>query len=303
MRENAQQWHDTMQGAPHRGLKLAGQRFGELTAIRPVDKSSSQGIIWLCRCDCGRVALRLAAALTQSKKRSFGAMCCVCRGELFAGLCAEGRGRRTEGYVALYYMSGSLYGLEHDEATKGKLVEDFERHEMYFADKLAVEPRFSPLELAETLPKTGQRAAFLLPLSGRVWKCSLCLGKFSLGFVCAACRELTCRDCVRLELHRCPLALRSDWSRVMSPQVVVEAWSTGSPQGRCNAHTLTDEDRKLVVETHRHYREKASEQKGQSAYEKGMAAHQKRVREEAEKRLRQIRRKHKWLAEYLEGLS
>lgn len=33
-------------------IDIAGQRFGELTAIRQV-RSTRHGAVWLCRCDCG----------------------------------------------------------------------------------------------------------------------------------------------------------------------------------------------------------------------------------------------------------
>lgn len=49
---------------------ITGQKFGLLTAVRPVRSEPKAGVIWLCRCDCGgekEVPLsRLTRGLTQS---------------------------------------------------------------------------------------------------------------------------------------------------------------------------------------------------------------------------------------------
>lgn len=35
-------------------IDLTGQRFGRLVAIEPVGKSNSHGVLWRCKCDCGK---------------------------------------------------------------------------------------------------------------------------------------------------------------------------------------------------------------------------------------------------------
>lgn len=38
----------------HLSKDISNQRFGKLVAIQPTEKRNSHGIIWLCKCDCGR---------------------------------------------------------------------------------------------------------------------------------------------------------------------------------------------------------------------------------------------------------
>lgn len=54
---------------------LAGTLFGRLTAIEPTEKRSDDGgILWLCRCKCGREVLVKAAYLTQGHTKSCGCL-------------------------------------------------------------------------------------------------------------------------------------------------------------------------------------------------------------------------------------
>lgn len=52
-------------------LKLAGQRFGHLTAIEP-DESTSSGTKWICRCDCGKLVSVFTTNLTKLHTTSCG---------------------------------------------------------------------------------------------------------------------------------------------------------------------------------------------------------------------------------------
>ena len=56
-------------------LDLAGQRFGLLVAIHRVELIPNRGVVWLCRCDCGRHTKAVTADLRAGKHRS-----CGCRG-------------------------------------------------------------------------------------------------------------------------------------------------------------------------------------------------------------------------------
>ena len=54
-------------------VDLAGQRFGSITVIRPaVERDSSGGYRWNCRCDCGKVFDATAASLRYGSTKSCG---------------------------------------------------------------------------------------------------------------------------------------------------------------------------------------------------------------------------------------
>lgn len=53
---------------------LTGQRFGRLTAIRPVRSEKGLGVIWLCKCDCGGEKEVPAARLTRGTTKSCGCL-------------------------------------------------------------------------------------------------------------------------------------------------------------------------------------------------------------------------------------
>ena len=54
------------------GAKLEGKKFGRLTAIKPTEKRQCGKVIWLCRCDCGRIAYVTAGHLGSGSIRSCG---------------------------------------------------------------------------------------------------------------------------------------------------------------------------------------------------------------------------------------
>lgn len=53
---------------------ISGQRFGRLTAIEPTDKTTSSGVIWRCRCDCGNEAFVSASSLRKGNTKSCGCL-------------------------------------------------------------------------------------------------------------------------------------------------------------------------------------------------------------------------------------
>lgn len=98
---------------------LWGQRFGELTAIKAVG-SGRQGVKWLCRCDCGRSAIRTAARLLQARREKQRPCCYVCLQELRSGSCYYAALKREEFFLDLWLDQATLYsvsaeqGLIHD---------------------------------------------------------------------------------------------------------------------------------------------------------------------------------------------
>ncbi|MDD7121498.1 MAG: transcriptional regulator [Clostridiales bacterium] len=51
---------------------IAGQRFGRLVAIEPMEKRSGGSVIWKCRCDCGSESEHAVKALVSGKAQSCG---------------------------------------------------------------------------------------------------------------------------------------------------------------------------------------------------------------------------------------
>jgi len=95
------------------GLWIRGQRFGELVACFPVAKTHC-GILWACRCDCGRWALRHAAQLRYRVKRGGQPCCQLCKEELWAGLREQRRRTSVEMYRYLWETYGALYLPDYD---------------------------------------------------------------------------------------------------------------------------------------------------------------------------------------------
>lgn len=56
-------------------LNLAGKRFGRLVALSAlITRDKSGGIIWQCRCDCGKTTTAVSGALRAGDKQSCGCL-------------------------------------------------------------------------------------------------------------------------------------------------------------------------------------------------------------------------------------
>lgn len=53
---------------------VAGQRFGRLTAIIPLEEKLNGRTVWACRCDCGQPAQVTISALRKGDTRSCGCL-------------------------------------------------------------------------------------------------------------------------------------------------------------------------------------------------------------------------------------
>ena len=51
---------------------IYGQKFGKLTAIKPVGRTKHRSIIWLCKCDCGKNKEIPSASLRSGNSKSCG---------------------------------------------------------------------------------------------------------------------------------------------------------------------------------------------------------------------------------------
>lgn len=57
-----------------RRVNLTGQRFGKLTALKPVDIPTKAGSFWLCQCDCGNTTIANTANLKKGNTKSCGCL-------------------------------------------------------------------------------------------------------------------------------------------------------------------------------------------------------------------------------------
>jgi hypothetical protein len=55
-----------------KALELAGQRFGRLVAVQPVEKRINNQVIWECKCDCGKSSFVRATYLRSGTTQSCG---------------------------------------------------------------------------------------------------------------------------------------------------------------------------------------------------------------------------------------
>lgn len=98
---------------------IAGEVFGDLEALRPVERNAHGQIVWVCRCLCGGFALRTAGALRGSVKRKSRPCCRVCLEELRRGSGAyRGAGRHAWllEYFETYGLLYSAFNLGMPEA-------------------------------------------------------------------------------------------------------------------------------------------------------------------------------------------
>ena len=97
---------------------IAGQRFGRLTAVEPVEKRSGGSVVWKCRCDCGNENEYPVKTLLEGKAVSCG--CSKAENDTLQrtlhyidGTCVEFientgklRSNNTSGYPGLKFVRG-----------------------------------------------------------------------------------------------------------------------------------------------------------------------------------------------------
>lgn len=116
---------------------------------------------------------------------------------------------REDWRMRMWERSRTLYSGTYNATIREVLIRDFER-----AGFGLPEP---PLPSAEVVADVyeprrsgGQRAAFLIPATPNA-PCAQCGTGVQVGFHCLACNHASCRSCVRYELHRCSLAVRTSY--------------------------------------------------------------------------------------------
>lgn len=53
-------------------LDITGKKFGKLTPIKPIGKNKRNQVIWLCKCDCGKLYETVASYIVSGNTRSCG---------------------------------------------------------------------------------------------------------------------------------------------------------------------------------------------------------------------------------------
>ena len=56
----------------HKVKRLEGEKFGKLTAIEEVGRKKKSGVLWRCKCECGKEIITISARLTSGSSRSCG---------------------------------------------------------------------------------------------------------------------------------------------------------------------------------------------------------------------------------------
>lgn len=75
------------------GQDISGQRFGRLVAVSNTGVRKSNGYIWLCRCDCGNMALVPIHSLTTGNTKSCGCLQKESRYKLAADISGQRFGK------------------------------------------------------------------------------------------------------------------------------------------------------------------------------------------------------------------
>ena len=90
-----------------------GERFGELVVERESEEHphAHAGREWLCRCDCGRAAIRTTSQLNLSRKEGRSPCCHECRIELWLGTRVAVKRSHIERLLARYQETGVLYSV------------------------------------------------------------------------------------------------------------------------------------------------------------------------------------------------
>lgn len=188
-------------------LELAGQEFGELTAIEPAG-ATRLGVVWRCTCRCGAEQLRRAAALMHARRNNITPMCPRCLGEWRRGAGIDRRSRQREaGAMRPELQLYGLYALRYDSQEEEALTELIASKLGVGTDQatLAESEGESDLHVESGERSLGQDWSQLFPLhSGEdaIFECSLCQRPNKRGWGCTGCVRFVCVDCGRAEKHR-----------------------------------------------------------------------------------------------------
>lgn len=115
---------------PSRALDLTDQSFGLLRALYPM-AVGHHGVSWLCECDCGRLAVRMAAALRRQSEHQ----CSACLSELRGGYLETQRERRKQCYLVLWATTGRLYTSKYESTYSAQIKKECVDHDVPFGEE------------------------------------------------------------------------------------------------------------------------------------------------------------------------
>ena len=55
-------------------MNLSGQRFGRLTVIESAGRTPKYAVLWLCKCECGKIVEVITNNLTKGNTKSCGCL-------------------------------------------------------------------------------------------------------------------------------------------------------------------------------------------------------------------------------------
>lgn len=93
---------------PHNLKMLSGQRFGRLTAQRPVGRTRDGSVLWLCLCDCGSLRPVASTSLRNGQTKSCGCLRREVNAQMARDRARHGharRERRTSEYAIWQSMT------------------------------------------------------------------------------------------------------------------------------------------------------------------------------------------------------
>lgn len=129
---------------PPRALDLSGERFGLLTAVSPCSRSQ-RGVLWICKCECGRLALRTATALRSAVKDGHEPQCSRCLQELRGGMALERRERVKERFLLRLERGMPLWTDTDLFTMESQIRADIEEHLGIVMDPELLEPPLQPM--------------------------------------------------------------------------------------------------------------------------------------------------------------
>lgn len=110
-------------GTFHRNAKiLIGKRFGKLEVIEEFGRNSKRGVQWLCLCDCGNTAIRIATALISGRTMS-----CGCNKYSPEAKAKRGLTRKRPGAILREIYMATKRGAESRGLTFLLTIEEFEK--------------------------------------------------------------------------------------------------------------------------------------------------------------------------------
>lgn len=212
---------------------LRGREFGDLHVTDLARLGPRGKHVWSCLCvGCGRELKRAASQLLSPPSRV--QMCLECAREMRSGAWQQQREIRKTAYLEMWERSGTLYGHVAIKSMENAVAEELTAEGFPPPDE-AVKIDYDAMSLVQNYQGSetpGQLAAFLAPMSGRAWRCRTCGQIFDEGFACLACKQPTCRACVRDEVHVCDASRKEVYLEVMQPERLEMIAATGSKNRR-----------------------------------------------------------------------